>query len=307
MMTKPNFDALAVSGVRRLKNPKRFLWMLVLPALIVRALTMLYPLLVTFYYSFLDYRVTRQIKVWGGFKNYVKFFQDPAVASTLGFTVKFTVFSMIFIIALGIALGLLLNVKFRGKPFLRSIALIPWAMPTIVIGIAMKWGFNDTYGFVNDLISRVTGAPFAFSWLSNGFGAQFAVILVDVWKNVPFFAIMVLAGLQNIPDELYEAAHVDGAGQWRRFINITLPGLGRTLGTMGLFFTLWRITSFDLVYAMTSGGPGSLTSLISYKLMLESVKTLNYGYASSIAVILFLVMIVITMLSKGVGKWLSKE
>lgn len=284
---------------RQGRGRKRNLWMLILPAVLIRAATMLYPLCMTFYYSLLDYRITKQLKVWGGLKNYSKFMRDPAVKATISFTLKFTVFSMIFIVMLGVMFALLLNVKFKGKPFLRSIALIPWAMPTIVIGIAMFWGFNGTYGFVNDLISRLVGRQFNYDWLANTGSARFAVISVDIWKNTPFFAIMVLAALQTIPEELYEAARVDGANAWSSFWNITVPGIRRTLATMGLFFTLWRISSFDLVYAMTSGGPGSATSLIAYKLMLESVKTLNYGYASCIAVILFLTMVVITLAGKG--------
>lgn len=291
---------------RKLKNTKKYIWMLILPAVLIRAATMLYPLFVTFYYSFLDYRVTRQIKEWGGWKNYSKFFRDPAVKSTLSFTAKFTICSMICIVILGVIFALLLNTKYRGKPFMRSIALLPWAMPTIVIGIAMRWGFNGTYGFVNDLISRLIGKTYIYDWLAYPASAQFAVIVVDVWKNTPFFAIMVLAALQNIPDELYEAARVDGASAIQGFRHITLPGISRTLGTMGLFFTLWRISSFDLVYAMTSGGPGSATSLIAYKLMLESIKTLNYGYASVIAVMLFLFMVGITLIGKGLTKKLMK-
>lgn len=291
----------------RAKRPKgkRLLWMLVLPAVLWRVATMLYPLCVTIYYSFLDYRVTRQVKEWGGLKNYIKLFRDPAIKSTIGFTVKFTVISMICIVVLGVLLALLLNTKFRGKAFLRSICLIPWAMPTIVIGIAMRWGFNGTYGFINDLVTRITGHAFSFDWLANSAGAQFAVILVDVWKNVPFFAIMVLASLQTIPGDLYEAAKIDGAGSWQCFVHITLPGIRQTLGTMGLFFTLWRISSFDLVYAMTSGGPGSSTSLVAYKLMQETVKNMNYGYASAIAVALFVFMILVTVIAKGAIKKLS--
>ncbi|MDI9505669.1 MAG: sugar ABC transporter permease [Clostridiales bacterium] len=298
-------NSLTIAPKVKRSRAKKCIWMLILPAVVIRAATMLYPLCVTFYYSLLDYRVTKQLKVWGGIKNYEKFFRDPSIKATLSFTLRFTVFSMVFIVVLGILFALLLNVKFHGKPFLRSIALIPWAMPTIVIGIAMRWGFNGTYGFVNDLITRLIGQPFNYDWLANVGSAQFSVIFVDIWKNTPFFAIMVLAALQTIPSELYEAARVDGSGAIRSFRHITLPGISKTLGTMGLFFTLWRISSFDLVYAMTSGGPGSATSLIAYKLMLETVKTLNYGYASCIAVILFAVMVLITILSKGIMRVLA--
>lgn len=293
-------------GMPRKKSAKKFMWMLVLPALLIRAATMLYPLCVTLYYSFLDYRVIRRIKVWGGLKNYAKFFRDPSIRATVAFTLKFTVISMIFIVVLGIVFALLLNTKYPGKSFMRSIALLPWAMPTVVIGIAMLWGFNGTYGFINDLISRVIGHQYTYDWLANTGGAQFAVIFVDIWKNTPFFSIMVLAALQTIPSELYEAARVDGANVFQSFRHITIPGISRTLGTMGLFFTLWRISSFDLVYSMTSGGPGSATSLIAYKLMLESVKTMNYGYASAIAMMLFFAMVLITVIGKGSMKKLMK-
>jgi multiple sugar transport system permease protein len=282
---------------------QKLLWMFVLPALLLRGVTMLYPVLITFYNSFLDYRIVMRIKRWGGLSNYIKLFTDQAVRDTLTFTFIFTVFSMLFIIILGTFLGLLLNEHFIFRRFLRSIILIPWAMPTIVIGIAMLWGFNDTYGFVNDLISRLTGSPFNFGWLSNKNGARFAVILVDVWKNAPFFAIMVLAGLQTIPEELYEATRVDGGGPIQCFLHITLPHLQNTMVSMVLFFILWRISSFDLVYAMTSGGPGTATTLISYKLMMESVKSLNYGYASAIAAALFMVMVIIASL----GMWLIRR
>jgi multiple sugar transport system permease protein len=277
---------------RRIKKG-RLLWMFVLPALLLRGITILYPIVLTFYNSLLDYRIAMRIKRWGGLVNFIKLFKDKAVIQTLEFTFIFTVVSIILIGIFGIFLGMLLNAKFGGRRFLRSIILIPWAMPTVVIGIAMQWGFNDTYGFVNDIISRIISSTFRYGWLSSIAGARFAVIAVDVWKNAPFFAIMVLAGLQGIPDELYEAARVDGGNAFHCLLHITLPCLKKTLITMGVFFTLWRISSFDLIYAMTSGGPGTATSLVAYKLMMESVKNLNYGYASAIAVVLFLIMVVV--------------
>jgi multiple sugar transport system permease protein len=277
--------------------------MFVLPALLLRGATIFYPIILTFYNSFLDYRIAMRIKRWGGLINFTKLIKDKAVFQTLEFTLIFTVVSIVFITVFGILLGLLLNVKFGGRRFMRSIILIPWAMPTVVMGIAMQWGFNDTYGFVNDLISRLIGSPFKFSWLSSVAGARFAIIAVDVWKNAPFYAIMVLAGLQSIPDELYEAAKVDGGGALHCLFHITLPSLKKNLITMTVFFTLWRISAFDLAYTMTYGGPGTATSLIAYKLMMEAVKTLNYGYASAIAVVFFLIMVMVA----GFGIYLMRR
>ena len=266
-------------------------WLLVLPALLIRGVTIIYPMVTTAWYSLLDYKMITRTKKFIGLKNYVKMFSDPGVQDSIRFTLLFTVISVVLIMALGILLAVLLNVKFRGKKFLRSIVLIPWAMPTIVIGIAAQWAFNDTYGFINDMISHLTNKNFGFAWLVNPIGAQAAVILVDVWKNVPFYAIMVLAALQSVPAELYESAAIDGAGAVRRFFAITIPHVKRVLITMGLFFTLWRLTSFDLVYAMTQGGPGAKTSPISYKITTEAFKNLNYGYASAISMLLFIVMV----------------
>lgn len=278
-------------------------WALVLPALLVRGATIIYPMITTAWYSLLNYKMITQTKKFVGFQNYVKLLKDPGVQESIRFTLIFTIISVILIMTLGILLALVLNVKYRGKKFLRSIVLIPWAMPTIVIGIAAQWAFNDTYGFVNDLLSRLSQSDFNFAWLVNPAGAQAAVIIVDVWKNVPFFAIMVLAALQGVSLELYESAAMDGAGAIKRFFAITIPHIKRVLITMGLFFTLWRLTSFDLVYAMTQGGPGAKTSLISYKITTEAFKNLNYGYASAISMMLFLIMIIVA----GGGMRLQKK
>lgn len=268
-------------------------WLLVLPALLIRGLTIIYPMIQTAWYSLLNYKMITRTKKFVGIKNYVKLFSDPGIRDSIRFTLLFTVVSVILIMVFGILVALLLNVKFKGKKFIRSIVLIPWAMPTIVVGIAAQWAFNDTYGIVNDLISKLSGSHFMFAWLVDPVGAQVAVILVDVWKNVPFFAIMVLAALQSVSMELYESAAMDGAGAFRRFFYITIPNIKRVLITMGLFFTLWRLTSFDLVYSMTQGGPGNKTALISYRVTTEAFKNLNYGYASAISMVLFIIMIIV--------------
>lgn len=268
-------------------------WTMVLPAVLWKIITILYPLIKTAWYSLLDYKMITRTKKFAGLKNYMKMFNDMAIRDSLRFTIVFTIISVVLIMVLGILIALLLNVKFKGKKFLRSIILIPWALPTIVVGIAAQWAFNDMYGFVNDIISRVSGKLCNFAWLVHPVGAQAAVIIVDVWKNVPFLALMVLAALQSVPAELYESAAIDGAGSIKRFFSITLPNIKGVLITQGMFFTLWRLTSFDLVYSMTQGGPGTKTSLISYRITVEAFKNLNYGYASAISMVLFIIMIVV--------------
>ena len=193
-------------------------------------------------------------------------------------------------------LALILNMKFKGRRFLRTIVLIPWAMPAVVIGMAAKWGFNNDYGLVNDFIRRFV-PNFQYDWMINTGSARAAVIAMDLWKDLPFFAILVLSGLQFISGDIYEAAKVDGANGVQSFFRITLPLILKNIITLCIPFTLWRLTTFDLVYAMTSGGPGEDTSLIAYRITTEAFTNLNVGYASTLAVMLFIVMAVFSFIN----------
>lgn len=271
-------------------------WLLVLPVLVIRLATTAYPTFSVFWYSLRDYSFLLRINEFSGFENAFYLLTDPKIGSAFSFTFTFTVVSIALMLLGGIALAHLLNVQFGGRRFLRTTALIPWALPMIVAGIAARWAFNDVYGIVNDLVRRFA-ADFHYDWLVSPVGAQTAIIAVDYWKNVSFFAILTLAGLQNVPSELYESAKIDGAGPVTLLVRITLPHIRRTLIIVTLFFIMWRLSSFDIVYAMTQGGPGSSTSLLAYRMYEEAFKNLNIGYASSIAVALFVIMAV----AGGVG------
>ena len=265
-------------------------WILVMPVILLRGFTTIYPVVTTFINSFFDIRLLKSpYSTFAWLDNYIKIFRDPKLITSLQFTAIFTVVSMLFHIIIGIALALLLNVKFKGRRFLRSIVLIPWAMPMVVVGLAARWAFNNNYGLINDLIRRVIPS-FQYDWLVYPFSARISVIIVDLWKDVPYFAILVLAALQFISEDIYEAARIDGANTIQLFTRITVPNILKTVLTLCIFFTTWRMTSFDVVYSMTSGGPGDSTSLLAYRIMTEAFTNLNVGYASSIAVILFLMM-----------------
>lgn len=264
-------------------------WVLIAPVLLLRGFTTIYPILQTVYNSFFDIRILSGVNEFAGFSNYLNVFKDQKVLTTLQFTAMFVIVSMIFHVVLGVALALILNMKFRGRRFMRTIVLIPWAMPAVVIGMAAKWAFNNDYGLINDFVRRFV-PDFQMNWLINAGTARTAVIAMDLWKDLPFFAILVLSGLQFISNEIYEAAKVDGADGIRSFIHITLPLIMRNVLTLCIPFTLWRLTGFDLVYSMTSGGPGEDTSLIAYRITMEAFTNLNVGYAAALAVMLFLVM-----------------
>lgn len=276
-------------------------WMLVLPALIIRVFTTIYPIIETFRISLYDVKLLRGIHEFVGFNNFIQLFQDSKVVTSIEFTAIFVAGSMLGHIVLGIALALILNMKFAGQKVLRTIVLLPWAMPMVVIAMASKWAFNNEYGLINDFV-RWFNPNFTLDWLIHTNTARYAVIAVDLWKDLPFFAILVLAGLQFISSEMYEAAKIDGAGPVRSFFSITLPLLSRNILMLSIFFTMWRITSFDVVYAMTSGGPGESTALIAYRVTTEAFTNLNTGYAAAIAVVLFLVMALLSWLSMSAAK-----
>ena len=278
-------------------------WILVFPVLLVRGFTTIYPIIMTFINSTYDMSLLKGSDFqFVGFSNYVRIFSDPKLVTSIQFTAIFTIVSMAFHLVLGIILALMLNMKFKGKKFLRTIVLIPWAMPMVVAGLAARWAFNDTYGLINDLIRRFNES-FHCDWLVQSGMARGAVIAVDLWKDLPFFAILVLAALQFISGDIYEAAKIDGAGPVRAFFSITLPNM-KTVLSLSIFFTMWRLTSFDVVYAMTSGGPGDSTTLVAYRIMQEAFTNLNLGYASAIAVCLFLVMAVLSTLQlKAIQKF----
>ena len=262
---------------------------LIIPIVIIRGFTTIYPIIITFINSLYNIKVLSGIHEFIGLKNYIDVFKDDKIISSIKFTAIFVIVSMLFHVLLGTVLALILNMKFRGRRFLRTIVLIPWAMPAVVIGMAAKWGFNNDYGLINDLIRRFIPS-FQFNWLINTGSARSAVISMDLWKDLPFFAILILSGLQFISEDVYEAAKVDGANSIQIFFKITLPLIIKNILTLCIPFTLWRLTSFDLVYAMTSGGPGEDTSLIAYRIAMESFTNLNIGYASTLAIMLFVLM-----------------
>lgn len=271
-------------------------WVLILPVLVIRGFTTIYPILKTLFNSFFDIRVLSGVNEFAGITNYINIFRDEKVITTLQFTVMFVVISMALHIVLGVLLALILNMKFRGRRFLRTIVLIPWAMPAVVIGMAAKWAFNNDYGLINDFI-RWFVPNFQMNWLINTGTARAAVIAMDLWKDLPFFAILILSGLQFISGDIYEAAKVDGADGIQSFFRITLPLITKNVLTLCIPFTLWRLTTFDLVYSMTSGGPGEDTSLIAYRITMEAFTNLNVGYAAALAVLLFAVMAVFSWLN----------
>ncbi len=288
------------------KTLKWMSWLMILPVLLIRGFTTIYPIFTTLWNSFFNIRILRGSSEFYGMQNYIKLFTDEKFMISIQFTVIFVIFSMIFHVILGVILALVMNMKFIGRRFLRTIVLIPWAMPAAVAGMAAKWAFNNDYGLINDFV-RWFVPDFQLNWLVNTGTARIAVIAMDLWKDLPFFAILVLSGLQFISSDIYEAAKVDGANSVQSFFRITLPLIFKNVVTLCIPFTLWRLTTFDLVYSMTSGGPGEDTALIAYRITTEAFTNLNVGYASAMAILLFSVMAIFSAANIRVSNKVSMD
>jgi multiple sugar transport system permease protein len=270
-------------------------YLFVAPAILLILLVAIYPLFQTFKLSLYDYSLLApQDKQFIGMDNYGQLVTDARFWNSLLNTIFFAFVSVFFEFLLGLILALIMNAPIRGVGIVRAAALVPWAIPTVVSGTMWLWLYNDQWGFVNILFHKLGIIDQHKAWLSEPGSAMLAVIVSDVWKTTPFMALLILAGLQMIPKDMYESAAVDGATRIRQFIVITLPMIKPTILVAVLFRTLDSFRVFDLIYVMTMGGPDDkteVTSLYAYKTLF---KNLDFGYGSAIAVSILVVISIIS-------------
>jgi trehalose/maltose transport system permease protein len=262
----------------------------VLPALIALSLVTVYPLLSVLYLSLHRKLLLFDIAAFTGLDNYRFLLLDDRFWNALGNTAYFTVVSVSLELLLGLGIALLLNRSFRFRGIVTATVLLPWAVPTVVSARMWEWIYNTDFGVLNHLLGM------KINWLGSPFWALNAAVFMDVWKTTPFVAIMLLAGLKMIPGDLYLAARVDGAGAWVMFRRITLPLLLPVIVVVLLFRTMDAFRVFDAVYVLTGGGPANTTetlSIYAYKVLFQ---TLQFGYGSALAIVVFLCVGVISLL-----------
>ena len=238
-----------------------------------------------------------------GLDNYAAVVQDPVAWSSLGRTLLWIGLTVPLQLALGLAAALLLNQRFWWRGLARSLILIPWALPSVVIALMWSWMYQPQVGLLNDLLLRVGLVNEAVPWLAQPGTALYAIILALVWQGFPFFAIMILAGLQAIPTALYEAAAIDGATPWQQFVEVTLPGLKGVLVTAVMLRLIWVANSIDVILVMTGGGPGYATHTLPLYAFKRSYGSMDFGYGTALAVtfsVLLLGLIVVYL--RRVGK-----
>ncbi len=253
----------------------------VIPALALLAIVTLYPVTYVVVLSLQRRLPIFDISRFAGFDNYLFLLHDDRFWNALGNTAYFTAISVTIELLLGLAVALLMERRFRLKGVARALILVPWAIPTVVSARMWEWIFNTDFGVLNYL----TGLR--INWLGSPFWAMHAAVLVDVWKTTPFVAILLMAGLQAIPRDLYQAARVDGAGTWAVFRQMTLPLLRPVILIVLLFRTLDAFRVFDAVYVLTGGGPANTTETLSIYAYRVLFQTLQFGYGSALAVTVF--------------------
>ena len=267
-------------------------WLLLIPALLILGLVFIYPIARAFYLSWFTENLGTQLEpVFSGLSNYQRMLGDGRFWQSLYNTSVFTVISVVLELFLGLGVALVLNKSFFGRGIVRTIAIIPWALPTAVMGLAWAWIFNDQYGVVNDILSRLGLIDTGINWLGTPSLAMAALIVADVWKTTPFISIILLAGLQSISQDLYEAHSMDGASPWQSFHQITLPLLMPQILIALLFRFAQSFGIFDLVQVMTGGGPAGSTETVSIYIYSTVMRYLDFGYGAALVVVTFLLLI----------------
>jgi multiple sugar transport system permease protein len=266
-----------------------------LPAAICLGGTVLVPILEAIRMSLYQNVLSRpQDYRFVGLGNYLRMIHDPTFWLTLKNSVVWVFFSVSIQFVLGFLGALLLNAEFKGRAFLRTLNLLPWIIPGVVVGLVWEYLYQPNYGPINDILRRVGMLTVPVAWLSEPALAMASVIFANIWRGIPFFTIIILAGLQAIPDEVYEAATVDGAGVTQRFWDITLTMLRPIIVVATATRIIWTFNYADLIFVMTNGGPANMTQITSSYTLLTAYTDLDFGYAATLSVVLLVIMLIFT-------------
>ena len=282
---------------------KRRLWDRLYPSLsitiplLVIALFTIYPMLYAVRNSFYQYILTKpKAHPFIGLKNFQEVITNYYFTNSLTNTAVYTVAVVIAVLIFGLAVALLINSKVLFSHPLRIVILLPWAIPAVVAGLMWKWILNSDFGLLNGFLYGVGLIKDYIPFLANPTLAKISLIMAFVWKEGPLVTIFFLAGLQLIPNELYEAARIDGGGGWRLLRYITLPLLRPIILIVMVYETMTAILVFDLIYVLTGGGPGDATAMISWFAYAEIFKFLNLGHGLALAIIIALIIVVLIIL-----------
>lgn len=275
-------------------------WSFILPNFVGFAVLTLVPVIALFYLAFTSWNAFGTAP-WVGLDNFTRLIGDTSFHTSLTNTVYYTVFHIPLTLATSLGLALLLNRKLRGVAFFRTAAFFPYI--TSIVAIAVVWNmlFSPEFGPINQLLSFL-GVQDPPGWTTSADWSMPAVIIVATWREMGYYMLLFLAGLQTIPPELYEAARVDGANAWQRFRNVTVPSLRPTTFLVMVLLTIGSFKIFDLILVMTNGGPGQSTLVLSQFIYQKGFVENQFGYASASSIVLFAICLAITILQFVVNK-----
>jgi ABC-type sugar transport system permease subunit len=270
---------------------------LVIPALIVMAAVILYPIARSIVLSFQEAKLSAgEIGAgWVGGENYRRISEDETFTLALRNSAFFTVSEVLLVLAIALGVALLLNTRTGRNPIYTTILLVPWVIAPVANAVLWKWILHANYGALNALLTGFGITDRYINWLGTPALALRMLLLADTWKSVPFIALILLAGLQNIPTALYKAAKLDGANIWQRFRYVTLPGLRTPLALATVLQTIWSFKVFDLIFVLTKAGPADATLLLNYLAYRVSFNFLDFGYGAAIGNIIFVIMFVLAL------------
>jgi multiple sugar transport system permease protein len=271
---------------------------LVIPALAVMAAVILYPIARSIVLSFQEAKLSAgEIgAAWVGGENYRRISEDETFTLALRNSAFFTGAEVLLVLAIALGVALLLNTRAGRNPIYTTILLVPWVIAPVANAVLWKWILHANYGALNALLTGFGITDRYVNWLGTPGLALRMLLLADVWKSVPFIALILLAGLQNIPAALYKAAKLDGANIWQRFRYVTLPGLRTPLALAAVLQTIWSFKVFDLIFVLTKAGPADATLLLNFLAYRVSFNFLDFGYGAAIANIIFLIMFVLALI-----------
>lgn len=228
-----------------------------------------------------------------GFQNFIRMTKDTTFWISLKNTFLYTIGVVPLTLICSLGLAILLNQKIRGMKFFRTAFFFPYVTSLVAVAVVWNMLFHPSLGPINQFLQFIIANP--PGWTSSSDWALTAIVIVSVWRGMGYYMILYLAGLQGIPRELYEAASIDGAGKWKQFLNVTLPSLQSTTFFVTIMLIINCFKIFDLVQVMTNGGPGRSTNVLVYQIYKEAFVKFNFGYASAIALVLFIIVLLITV------------
>ena len=301
-MAKAQAEAPATGGRRaglREALRKAGPYLAILPGLLLIAGVIFYPIADTLWLSLHAVNLIR-VEEFLGVGNYLTLAGDPLFWRILRQTLIWTTSSVLLKLILGLLLGVLLNEKFRGRAIFRTLLLIPWAMPAVAAAIVWRWMYNANSGYLNELLRQLGLIHDPVVWLGGARSAFAAAVVTDAWTGLPFMAFVFLAGLQGIDRSLYEAARIDGAGAWGRFLYITIPQLAPITLVATLVSAIWTFNSFNIVYVLTGGGPLNSTDILVTYTYTQAFDRLQFGLAAALATVTFVILLVFSIIYVGV-------